>query len=269
MQLYSRIVGNGPPLIILHGLFGMSDNWLTVGRELARHGLTVHIPDLRNHGRSPHTETHRYPEMSDDLLDYFGQQDLQRATIIGHSMGGKVAMIFALLHPEKVEKLVVVDIAPVDYRLPGNSFHRNLIDTLLEIDLNKFHERGAIRLELERRLHDLQLAAFLAKNIARQQLAGKFRWKCNLEVLQKYLQHLHIGLDELEIHAPCPVPTLFVKGNESDYYLPQHDTERLFFFPDSEVTGIDNAGHWVHSEQSERFLGAVLAFIETEPQHGH
>jgi pimeloyl-ACP methyl ester carboxylesterase len=261
MKLFARTFGNGPAVLILHGLFGMSDNWLTIGRALAEKGYSIHLPDLRNHGRSPHAESHRYPDMCDDLLAYLEEQELDTVRIIGHSMGGKLGMILALLHPERVRQLVVVDIAPADYRSPEKSYHTNLIDTLQRIDLFAHRERGAIREELEARLHDRRLAAFLTKSIDRAGRSAGVRWKFNLPVLKKYIQHLQIGLDELEIHAPCPVPTLFVKGNASDYYLPKHDHDRLMFFPNSEVAGIDKAGHWVHSEQPERFLEIVGQFF--------
>lgn len=260
MQLFSRIVGDGSPLIIVHGLFGMSDNWLTIGRELTRYGFQVHIPDLRNHGRSPHSDTHRYTDMADDLLEYVEEHTLDRFHLIGHSMGGKLAMIFSLLHPELVKKLVVVDIAPSDYQLLENSFHRNLIDTLSTINLADYSERGTLRLELENRLQDHRLAAFLAKNISRD-IGNSFTWRFNLPVLKKYLHHIHIGLEELKIHAPCPVEALFIKGNDSNYYLPKHEVDRHFFFPNSKMIGIDNAGHWVHSEQSELFIQTVQIFL--------
>ena len=260
MRLFSRILGNGEPLLILHGLFGMSDNWLTIAKELAVEGFAVHLPDLRNHGKSPHTDTHRYTDMVDDLLDYLAVHGLDRCHIVGHSMGGKLAMIFSLLHPEHVTKLVVVDIAPSDYRQSGDTFHHDLINTLLSINLREYNERGSIRQLLEKRLGDKRLAAFFAKNIGRDEQNGLV-WKFNLPVLQRYLNHIRIGLHELEMYAPCPVSTLFIKGNDSEYYLPAHEPDRRFFFPNSVVQGIDNAGHWVHAEQTEIFLSILLRFL--------
>jgi len=267
MRLFSRILGNGEPLIILHGLFGMSDNWLTIGKALADRGFTVHLPDLRNHGRSPHSNTHRYTDMSDDLLNYLEEHEIDRCHLIGHSMGGKLAMIFSLLYPERVTKLMVVDIAPSDYQLSGDTFHHDLINTLLAIDLHGYSERGTIRQELEQRLGDQRLAAFLTKNIARDD-QNVFFWKFNLPILQKYLNHIQIGFKELEVYAPCLVSTVFIKGNDSDYYLPQHEPDRLFFFPNSTVRGIDKAGHWLHSEQPEMFIGALLEILGTTGQPG-
>ncbi len=261
MNLYSKIIGKGPPILILHGLFGMSDNWLAIGKALVSEGFSCYIPDLRNHGRSPHGETHRYTDMCDDLLEFMNEQELEKIYIIGHSMGGKLGMIFSLLHPEKVNKLVVVDMAPSDYRHPANTFHSDLIRTLQAINLTTYEERGKIREELEARLHDDSLAMFLSKNIGRENNSKQFKWKFNLPVLQKYLQHIYLGFEELKIYAPCPVGTLFIKGNESEYYLPRHEPDRLTYFPDSKVVGLDGAGHWVHSDTPEPFLENIVNFL--------
>ncbi|NNK94422.1 MAG: hypothetical protein HKP41_08745, partial [Desulfobacterales bacterium] len=142
-----------------------------------------------------------------------------------------------------------------------NSFHANIITTLLQIDLAAHDGRGSIKEELAAKLNDQSLATFLTKNIGRDERSEKFIWKLNLPVLQKFLQHLHIGLEELEIYAPCPVPTLFIKGNDSSYYLPEHEPDRRNFFPDSEVVGIASAGHWLHSEYPEKFLEIVVPFF--------
>jgi len=262
MQLTSRIIGRGVPILILHGLFGMSDNWVSIGNGLAENGFCVHLLDLRNHGRSPHSDTHRYPDMCEDLLNYLEQKGLDTVSIIGHSMGGKLAMIFSLLEPEKLDKLIVVDIAPSDYRDPEYTFHANIINVLLEIDPAHYTSRGEIRKQLERKLKNHDLSMFLSKNIEREESSTQFRWRLNLPVLRKFLQHIYIGLEELKIYAPSHVQTLFIKGNSSNYYQPEHDEDRLFFFPESEVIGIDNAGHWVHSEQPELFLDSALRFLK-------
>ncbi len=261
MNLYSRILGEGEPLVILHGLFGMSDNWLTIGNRLVEHGFSVHLVDLRNHGRSPHADTHRYPDMCEDLLFYLDQHHLEKAGIIGHSMGGKLAMVFGLLEPEKITRLVVVDIAPSAYQSAENSYHRAIIRALRQTDPAAHGSRGSIRKELAERIGDQSMALFLSKSIQREQALGSFGWKFNLPVLEKFLDHIHIGLEELAIHAPCPVETLFVKGNRSSYYLAEHEPDRQFFFPDSTVAGIDDAGHLVHIEQPERFIEHVLGFL--------
>ena len=262
MELYSRIIGDGPPALILHGLFGMSDNWLTIGRSLADRGLSTHLLDLRNHGSSPHAPTHRYPDMVDDLLGYLDRQALDRVDIIGHSMGGKLAMIFGLLEPERVNRLVIVDIAPSDYRSSNNNyFHTHIVYSLLGVDLHAHQSRGTIRKELSARLKDNALALFLTKNIYRDRTSGRFAWKINLPVLKKFAEHIQIGLEELELYAPCLSPVLFIRGKKSTFYLPDHEPDRRTFFPNSAVITIDDAGHWVHSEQPDRFLDISAQFL--------
>jgi len=260
MQLYSRILGEGPPVLILHGLFGMSDNWLTIARALVANGFCAHVLDLRNHGQSPKSVTHRYTDMSDDLEEYLDHNSLDVVHIIGHSMGGKLAMIFSLLYPERLDKLVVVDIAPSAY--DDTAYHSEIVDALVDIDLTAHRKRGTIRKELTGRFKDRRLAMFLTKNIVWDSQKKRYIWKLNLPVLKKYLHHLQRGLDELAIHSPCPVPTCFIKGNDSDYYGPENEEDRLFFFPASEVIGVAQAGHWVHSDQPRRFQEIVLLFFQ-------
>lgn len=239
----------------------MSDNWLTIARALAAHGFCVHMPDLRNHGRSPHALTHRYTDMCDDLVEYLDLNALDAVHLIGHSMGGKLAMIFALLHPEKLDTLVVVDIAPSAYA--DSSYHSEIIDTLINIDLNSHRESRTIRKELTTRFKDPRLAMFLTKNFIWDNKDKCFKWRLNLPVLKKYLHHLQIGLEELTTQAPCPVRTCFIKGNDSPYYQPEHEADRLFFFPNSEVVGVAAAGHWIHSDQPLRLQEIVLSFFQT------
>jgi len=260
MKLFSRIIGTGQPLLILHGLFGMSDNWLTVGRELAHNGFCVHLPDLRNHGRSPHRDTHSFRDMCDDLLAYLDQEEIEKVGVIGHSMGGKTAMHLGLLHPRRVINMVVVDIAPATYCCHETSLHSVIIDALLKIDPSGYKNHGEILAEIERGVNSGILARFLGKNIVRNN-DGAYVWKLNLPVLKRYLPVMYAGLEDLAAHAPSPVKTLFVKGDNSDYIQPQHEPDRVRFFPDSHVVGIGNAGHWVHAEQPDEFVKAVLAFM--------
>lgn len=262
MHLFSRKIGKGHPILILHGLLGMSDNWLTIGKNLALEGYAVHLLDLRNHGQSPHSNTHSYPDMCGDLLDYLEQEKLNEVSIIGHSMGGKAAMFFGLLHPEKVKTLIIVDIAPSDYRRSNKILHANLIASLLEIDLSSHENKRTIMEEIEERLNNRTLALFLGKNIARD-IHDNFSWKLNLPVLQNYLPTIYAGLDELKIYAPSPVRTLFIKGNNSDYIRPEHEPEIRKYYPWSNVVGIDNAGHWVHADQPVKFLEALSVFLGT------
>lgn len=263
MQLFSRKIGDGFPLIILHGLFGMSDNWLTIGKSLVQKGFAVHLLDFRNHGQSPHMSTHSYQSMCDDLTDYLAQEKLNEVSIIGHSMGGKVAMFVGLLHPDKVKNLVVVDIAPADYDYHNVAYHSKIIKNLMELDLSTYHNRGAIMEEMERRLKDCTLVMFLGKNIMRD-TKKNFKWKLNLPVLLKSLPDLSAGFDELGKHAHSTVRTLFVRGENSDYILPKHEPDRMNYFPKSSIVTIDNAGHWLHMEQPKKLLMVLSTFLGRE-----
>lgn len=237
----------------------MSDNWLTIARALAENGYCVHALDLRNHGQSPNSETHRYTDMSDDLEEYLNNNSIDVVHIIGHSMGGKLAMIFALLYPERLDKLVVVDIAPSAYS--DITYYAEIVDTLIDIDMTAHREKRTIMKELTVRFGDQRLAMFLTKNVVWDNREKLFIWKINLPILKKYLHHLQRGLHELAIHAPCPVPTCFIKGDDSTYYGPDNEEDRLFFFPDSEVVDVAEAGHWVHSDQPKQFQEIVLSFF--------
>ena len=267
MHLYSRIIGSGSPVIILHGLFGMSDNWVSIANRLASEDYCVHLLDLRNHGNSPHADSHRYPDMCEDLLDYLNDKGLGVTNIIGHSMGGKLGMVFGLLEPERIEKLIVVDMAPSSYQSSDDGYHRRIFEVLRQLDLSTFANRTAIKSALTEALEDNSLAQFLAKNIRRDKRSASFSWKLNIPVLEKFLHHIYIGLEELAIYAPSPVSTLFVKGSRSSYVLAEHEADRQYFFPDSQVIEIADTGHWVHSEQPDIFAEAVLGFLHGHVQH--
>jgi len=263
MRLFSQKIGTGQPLLILHGLFGMSDNWLTVGREIAKHGFCVHLPDLRNHGRSPHMASHSFKDMCGDLLSYLDQEEIDKAGVVGHSMGGKTAMHLGLLNPERLTNLVIVDIAPSTYCCHEASFHSVILDTLMRIDPAGYKTHGEIMDEIEAGVNSRALAMFLGKNIRRDS-DGHYSWRLNLPVLKTYLPALYAGFEDLESHAPSPLKTVFIKGNNSDYLQSQHEPDRLRYFPDSHVIGIDNAGHWVHAEKPDEFVKVVLAFIDAD-----
>lgn len=260
MNLYARKLGTGSPLLILHGLFGMSDNWMTVGKSLSQKGFTVHLLDMRNHGRSPHMPTHTYQDMCVDLNDYLDREKLDKVSIMGHSMGGKAAMFFGLLYHEKLNHLAVIDIAPTRYTPLNAPDHSNIIENLMAIDLSTFQNRQTVTDEIERRLHNRPLAMFLGKSISRD-AHSNFRWKLNLPVLLKSLPRITAGLEELQPHAPSPVETLFVRGAYSDYILPEHETEIAKYYPRSKIVTIDNAGHWLHAEQPKKLAMVLSTFF--------
>lgn len=260
MKLYSHKIGEGPPVLMLHGLFGMSDNWRTIGKMLTRKGFAVHLLDMRNHGRSPHMPTHTYQDMCDDLIIYLEQEKLSKVSIMGHSMGGKTAMFFGLLHPGKVKHLAVIDIAPASYAHHDPFRHSNIIKNLMAIDMTTHKSRQALTDEIQRRLNDSALAMFLGKSISRDTQAN-YKWKLNLPVLLKHLPDISAGLEDLQSKAPSPVETLFVRGGHSDYIRPEHKLEMMTYFPKSEIVIVDNAGHWLHAEQPEKLASVLSTFF--------
>ncbi len=273
MDLFFQKSGNGDPIIILHGLYGSSDNWVTFARQLAERN-TVYLIDQRNHGRSPHHPEHSYEHMSEDLLAFFTTQKLGKATILGHSMGGKTAMLFTAKYPEKVNGLIVVDIAPAGYASlnefsPQAIVHLNIVNAMLSINLREYKTRTDIENELAKSITDAAIRQFIMKNIHRNP-DHSFNWKLNLNALSKALPEImgSIHLEKvLDQKHPIHIPTLFIKGGRSNYLLPEHYAEIKTYFPEAQIGTIPNAGHWVHAEQPVLFAETVIQFIRTLGNH--
>lgn len=268
LKLFFRETGTGTPLIILHGLYGMSNNWLSIARELAHH-FRVIIPDMRNHGHSPHDQEHSYMAMREDILLLFEDLKIKNAILMGHSMGGKTAMFFAAKYPENLSRLIVVDISPCDLRNSsrGNIHelqHKNILDTLLKLDLKHLQSREEADRALSSTIASLPVRQFLLKNLHRRS-DGTFTWLLNLktlsESLSSILEGLHPGMDPEE-KFPVEVPTLFIKGELSHYIEPEDEESIRNLFPRSVLAVIYEAGHWVHAEQPKRFLETIRNFIE-------
>jgi esterase len=252
LQLNFQRHGEGFPLIILHGLFGSSDNWQTVSRKLGE-TYQVFAVDQRNHGRSPHSDIFNYTVMADDLRDFMAAHQLPRAHILGHSMGGKTAMQFALRYPELVEKLIVVDMAPKSYP-PA---HLPIFAALNALDLNSYRDRNAIDAALAPAIPDTPTRQFLLKNLGRDD-AGAFRWKLNLPAIERNYEPLNQAI------APGPTfngPVLFIKGGRSNY-LVEGDVALIHqLFPRSTIKTVPAAGHWVHADAPEQLIEFVLKFL--------
>lgn len=252
MELYFREFGAGEPVIILHGLFGFSDNWQTIAKSLASQYLVI-TPDLRNHGRSPHLPSHTYEEMAEDLRLFMENHWMHSAVLIGHSMGGKVAMQMALNHPDMVEKLIVVDIAPG--KAADN--HSGIFEALLGIDLSVMQARADIESYLVSRIPDMGTRQFLLKNITRND-DGKFAWKMNLPVLWRHFPDI---LDAVT-GEPFDKPALFVRGDRSDYIKDADTALIMTLFPQAEITTIPNAGHWVHADKPNELITVISEFLD-------
>jgi esterase len=257
MKLFFREFGEGQPVIILHGLFGQSDNWVTVGRRIADQ-FHVYIPDQRNHGQSPHTSIHSFPAMADDLAEFIGDHLIENPILIGHSMGGKVAMTYALENPDKVRKLVIVDISPRKY--PERVTHTEVITQMLSIDLEKITTRTEVEKILESRISDTRVRMFILKNLY-YKLHGKLAWRLNLDAIN---QSMDLLFDGIQSQSQYSGPTLFIRGGKSDYVLDSDIPLITDLFPGAIIKTISGATHWIHADAPEELCFLLSSFLERE-----
>lgn len=249
-------MGHGQPLLILHGLFGTLDNWATLAKRFAEH-YNVFLVDLRNHGRSPHHAEHNYDAMADDVLELVEELGIPTPAIMGHSMGGKVAMKYALKYPTRLTRLIVVDIAPKAY--PPH--HDEIIDALQSVDLSKATSRGEIEQQLAQSIKEPDVRLFLMKNLYRKE-DNTFGWRMNLDALEKNYEHIAAAITA---DVPFKKHALFIKGGQSGY-IKQEDIyssiERLFTLV--EVETISEAGHWVHAQAPDKVYDLVTTFLSAD-----
>ena len=252
-MIFSRVYGKGAPLVIIHGLFGMSDNWNTLGKRFAEK-FNVHIVDLRNHGRSFHSNDFSYNFMAEDIEKYIHSLNLDSPIIIGHSLGGKVGMNLALRSNIKFRKLIVVDIAPKKYSV---DFHKNILEFLSSISIKEFSSRVQIDELLSSEIKDFSVRQFLMKNLYRD-TKKEFNWRFNIMVLKEKLDKIS-GIDFLD--KKINIPTLFLSGERSNYI--NEDDKQLIsnYFDNYQIYTIENSGHWIHAEQPELFYNSVMSFI--------
>lgn len=245
------------PIVILHGLFGMLDNWQNIAKSLAEQHFSVYILDLRNHGNSPHATAFNYSLLSTDLLAFFEQQSLPAAYLVGHSMGGKVAMHFACAHPQLVQKLVVVDICPKQY--PDVS-HNFIFKALFSLDLQQITNRKQAEIQLQTQINDFATLQFLLKNLYRNNETGTYHWRFNLQSLfQNYELICQSGL---ALQATFGGDTLFMAGSKSNYILPSDwETYILPHFANAQLISIEGAGHWIHAEQPQAFIHTLKSYL--------
>ncbi len=261
MKLFFKKYGDGKPLIILHGLFGMSDNWMTLGKQFAENGFACYTVDLRNHGRSPHSDVFNYKVMADDLLELMSDENISSADFIGHSMGGKVAMFFAASAPEKINKLVVADISPRYY--PPH--HDGVISALSNVDLDFMLSRKEVEEKLRISIHDEATVQFLLKNLywkewtTENEKQQKLAWRFNLPAIEKNIDSVGEALPE---HVLFNKPTLFIKGERSGYITSKDMKDIKKHFPKAQLQTIIGVGHWVHAEKPSEFLQTVLEFLK-------
>ncbi|MCZ6520899.1 MAG: alpha/beta fold hydrolase [Bacteroidetes bacterium] len=253
MDLYFREFGDGKPLIILHGLLGSSDNWLTIGRKLS-HSRKVFIIDQRNHGKSFHSDIFDYSALSQDIDHFIHSRQLVKPVLMGHSMGGKTAMNYAITHPEALDRLIVVDISPKQY----DNQHVHILDGLSSIDLTNLTLRNEADAQLEKFVPEAGIRQFLLKNLTRDD-QGQFKWRLNLKTVREKIDNVGQALPEGAFSA---VKALFIYGGNSDYIQSRDLITIPEIFPQAQFAKIEDAGHWVHSEKMEEFLEVVENFLE-------
>lgn len=254
MQLfYKEYPGPGPVLIIMHGLFGMLDNWHNLARKFSEK-YHVFLLDLRNHGQSEHSDEMDYSLMAEDLREFMLEHFIPSAVILGHSMGGKVAMEFALNYPELTQKLIVADIAPVKYK-PG---HNEIFDALFNLDIEDGSKtRSDLDQELQVKIPDFGTRQFLMKSLVRKPEGG-YEWKFNLQGLYDNYEKI---LAAPKSDLPYEGPTLFIRGGASPYVREAHFDTIASLFPSYKLVTLEGAGHWVHAEKPAELIAAVEEFI--------
>ena len=254
MILHSQIFGSGKPFIILHGFLGMGDNWKSLGLRWAESGYKVHLLDLRNHGRSFHSDTFSYKTMADDVKNYCTEHHIEELILLGHSMGGKVAMQFAGDFPEMVSKLIVADIGPQAYPLQ----HEDILGGLAALDFSEIKSRGEAEAQLSKYIKEEDTRLFVLKNLYRDK-NKKLALRLNLPVLSQKNEAVGEALAKEIVFSG---DTLFLKGSNSKYIRPQDEVLIKKHFPNALIKEVSDAGHWLHAENPDEFYDLSMSFIE-------
>ncbi len=252
-MLYSKIEGSGKPLLILHGFLGMSDNWKTMGVQFASEGFEVHLLDLRNHGRSFHSEEFSYELMVEDIVQYCQEHHLEKINVLGHSMGGKTAMLLATRYPELVDKLIVADIGPKYYA----PHHQDILAGLNAVDFSNKPSRNEVEEILSHYIPDFGTRQFLLKSLYWQE-PGQLAFRFNLAVFNKKITEIGVSLPADLVFEK---PTLFIRGGNSNYILDEDIAAIKVQFPNAEIETIPNAGHWLHAENPALFYQLSLSYL--------
>ena len=252
MILSSTILGSGNPLIILHGLFGESKNWNSIAKEMSSN-FEVHLIDQRNHGNSFHHDQHNYIALANDLYNYINEHSLKKYSVIGHSMGGKVAMQFSLMYPDEIQNLIIVDIAPKEYKNEHHRIFEGLKQVLLESDSRKDAQNILMNY-----VKDITVVNFLLKGFSISDSCQP-QFKFNIHTLEKNINNL---LGTLKKHNNFNGMTYFLSGSESNYIQPSDAKDISKLFPRNKIITINNAGHWIHFEAKESFLNTIKTILK-------
>jgi pimeloyl-ACP methyl ester carboxylesterase len=261
MQLFYRQLGSGEPIIIVHGLYGSSDNWLNIAKKLSEKH-SIYAIDLRNHGQSPHSKNFSISVMAEDLYQFVKEHNLKKINLIGHSLGGKISLEFAAKHTEYIKNLIIVDIAPRKYtddEFEERKKHKEIINILKNINLQKYKNRKDAVEELNKIDTSGRLKLFMMKNIKRQK-DGTLQWRINLESIADNLSNILNNFEADISKIDCP--TLFIKAEKSNY-LTKKDFQLITSkMQKPEITIIEDTSHWLHSEKPDIFTKIVLNFLE-------
>ena len=250
MKLNYKKLGEGQPLIILHGLFGSLDNWQTHGKKLSEY-FEVYLVDQRNHGHSDWSDEFNYDLLADDLNEFIDDHDLDDVILIGHSMGGKTIMRYAQKYPDKIAKMIVVDMGVKEYPI----HHDNILDGLKSIDLNEINTRSGASAQLSEYIESQSIRQFLLKNLYWIE-KGKLGWRINIDVLDREMAQIVKSLPKEE----SLIDVLFIAGGQSNYILEEDHDDIRNLFPLADFHTIERAGHWIHAETPEEFMEEVLGY---------
>jgi len=261
MKLFYRHFGEGQPVIILHGIFGISDNWVTIGRRLAEK-FEVFIPDQRNHGQSPHSSTFNYYSLVDDLFEFIEDHQLVNPIIVGHSMGGKVAMNFVLDNPAKVDKLIVVDISTRHYS--ARQEHMEIVQAMNSVDFDSVTKREDVEEIISRTLKSPRIKLFVMKNLYRIG-QNRFSWRLNVKDIYENIDNVFEGVDSPYSYEK---PSLFIKGGNSDYIIEEDKGPILKMFPSAQFKTIEGASHWVHADKPDELCATFSEFLNKDCEFG-
>jgi len=251
--LHSRILGKGKPFLILHGFLGMGDNWKTLGNKFAQN-YEVHLIDQRNHGRSFHSDDFDFELLADDLLNYIEHYNLEEVILLGHSMGGKAAMLFAVNHPEKIKKLIIADISPREYPM----HHQDILAALNKVDFEVQKSRNAIDEVIEKYISNAGIRMFLMKNVTRNGKEG-YKYRFNLNSLTENYNEIVVALPSF---SQFDKDTLFLSGEKSGYIGIDDVSLIESHFPKSNIVTVKNAGHWLHADNPTQFYDEVVSFLD-------
>jgi esterase len=260
MNLFYRKYGEGPDLVILHGLYGSSDNWVTIAKKISSH-FTVYLPDQRNHGLSPHNKVHDYNSLSNDLYEFANNLKLKKFYLAGHSMGGKAAMMFAMKWPEMILGLLIADISPTSddkKRLQAYNDVKEILRSILGIDLSRASSRADVEKFIEKKVSSEKTRNLMLKNLKRDE-ENRFTWKLNAHGLLENIDKIVEGLPFTNQVTGFPV--IFLKGENSSFISEEDNREIAKFFPAADIKIIKNAGHWLHADNPEEVRKALLELL--------